>query len=202
MESASGITGARAQLGLARPGGSQVRGVFVGVRAETSRGPRGEAESRGLPGSWRSGAQKGGVAAGRGASASASPSRGRGAGRLLAFERSLGWRLSSCSLVWTPQTAARGSWRCRPTGSSNCTEAPGQMPPPLLADLGSLALCWDIHGKCQPRRLWAREAGGPLSARSECRLVGGAGGVLLVADTRKHSQHTSPESRPGRGFSV
>ena len=80
----------------------------MGVRAETSRGPRGEAENRGLPGSWRSGAQKGGVAAGRGASASASPFRGRGAARLLAFERSLGWRLSSCSLVWTPSDGPLG----------------------------------------------------------------------------------------------
>lgn len=35
------------------------------------------------------------------------------------------------------------------------------MPPPSLADLGSLGLCWDVQGKCQPRRPWAREAGGP-----------------------------------------
>ena len=27
------------------------------------------------------------------------------------------------------------------------------MLPPSLADLGSLGLCWDVQGKCQPRRL-------------------------------------------------
>lgn len=76
------------------------------------------------------------------------------------------------------------------------------MPPPSLADLGSLGLCWDIKGKCQPRRPWAREAGGPLSARSGCRLVGGAGGALPVADMSSRSQHTSTESRLGHSFSA
>lgn len=83
----------------------------------------------------------------------------------LAFERSLGQRLSSCSLsVDTFRWPARGSWRCRPAGSSNA-QGPGQMPPSSLADLGSLGLCWDVQGiKCQPRRLTGREAeaGPPL----------------------------------------
>lgn len=76
------------------------------------------------------------------------------------------------------------------------------MPPSSLADLGSLGLCWDVQGKCQPRRPWAREAGGPPSTCSECRLVGGAGGALPLADMSSHSQHTSTESRLGLGFSV
>ena len=51
VESVSGITGAGAQLRLACPGSSQVRGVSVGVRVETERGPQGEAE-RGGP-AWQ-----------------------------------------------------------------------------------------------------------------------------------------------------
>ena len=70
--------------------------------------PKGRQKEEGLPGSLGSGAQKGGVAASGGVSASASPSRGWGAGRLLAFERSLEQRLSSCSLAWTPSDGPLG----------------------------------------------------------------------------------------------
>lgn len=63
--------------------------------------PKGRRKEGALPGSQGSGAQKGGVAAGGGVSASVS-------GRLLAFERSLGQRLSSCSLAWTPSDGPLG----------------------------------------------------------------------------------------------